>query len=98
MLPIDEPEISKIRFKRLGPEVCCPERKSKTTMGYDISATKTKVIQSWKWKLVSTQITLTIPYGAYERVAPQSGLALKGINVRAGIIDSNYRGEVKVLL
>ena len=41
---------------------------------------------------------LAIPHSAYGRIVPQSGLALKGINVAAGVIDSDYRGEVKVLL
>ena len=47
---------------------------------------------------VSTQIVLAIPCGAYGRIAPQSELALKWIDVGAHVIDSNYRGEVKVLL
>ena len=41
---------------------------------------------------------LAIPRGAYGRIAPHSGLALKGIDVAAGVINSDYRGEVKVLL
>ena len=98
VLPIDEAEISIIKFKRLGPEACRPERKSEITASYNISTTEEKIIQSWKHEVVSTQITLAIPRGAYGRIAPRSGLALKGIDVAAGVIDSDYREEVKVLL
>lgn len=34
----------------------------------------------------------------YIRVAPRSGLAVKNINVHAGVVDPDYRGEVKVIL
>ena len=98
VLPIDETEISTIKFKRLGPKAHHPEKKSKIAAGYDINATENKIIQPWKYKVVSTQITLTIPCGAYGRIVPCSRLALKGIDITAGIIDSDYWGEVKVLL
>jgi dUTP pyrophosphatase len=40
-----------------------------------------------------------IPIGNYGRVAPRSGLSVKNfIHVGAGVIDADYRGEVKVLL
>lgn len=49
--------------------------------------------------LVSTSISIAIPSGTYARVAARSGLAVKhGIDTGAGVIDSDYRGEVKVLL
>ncbi|XP_028089912.1 deoxyuridine 5'-triphosphate nucleotidohydrolase-like [Camellia sinensis] len=42
---------------------------------------------------------MEIPYGLYGRLAPRSGLALiHGIDVGAGVVDPDYRGEVKVLL
>jgi dUTP pyrophosphatase len=50
-------------------------------------------------KLVSTNIAISIPHGYYARGASRSGLAVKNsIEVGAGVIDSDYRGEVKVLL
>ena len=49
--------------------------------------------------MISTGISMAIPMGNYGRVAPRSGLAVKNfIDVGAGVIDSDYRGEVKVLL
>ena len=49
--------------------------------------------------LISTAISMAIPDGNYGRIAPRSGLAAKNsIDVGAGVIDSDYRGEVKVLL
>ena len=49
--------------------------------------------------LVSTGVAVKIPVGYYGRVASRSGLAVKNtIEVGAGVIDSDYRGEVKVLL
>ena len=42
---------------------------------------------------------MAVPLGHYGRMAPRSGLAVKKfIDVGAGVIDSDYRGEVKILL
>lgn len=41
---------------------------------------------------------MSIPEGYYGRVAPRSGMSVKGFDVGAGVIDLSYRGTVKVLL
>jgi dUTP pyrophosphatase len=49
--------------------------------------------------LISTGISIAIPSGTYARIIPRSGLVVKNmIGIGAGIIDTDYRGEVKVLL
>ena len=49
--------------------------------------------------MIGTGLAFGIPVGNYGRIAPRSGLAAKNsIDVGAGVIDSDYRGEVKVLL
>ena len=49
--------------------------------------------------MVTTDIAVEIPKNCYGRVAPRSGLASKhSIHVGAGVIDSDYRGAVSVLL
>jgi dUTP pyrophosphatase len=49
--------------------------------------------------LIKTGIAVAIPPGHYGRIAPRSGLALKqGVDVLAGVIDEDYRGEIGVIL
>jgi dUTP pyrophosphatase len=49
--------------------------------------------------LIDTGLAIRVPDNCYGRVAPRSGLAVKyGIDVGAGVIDSDYTGPVKVLL
>lgn len=49
--------------------------------------------------LVDTDISIALPVNTYGRVAPRSGLAAKhSIDTGAGVIDADYRGQVKVLL
>ena len=43
-------------------------------------------------------LAVAVPEGTSGRIAPRSGLATKGITVDAGVIDADYRGEVKVVL
>lgn len=46
-----------------------------------------------------TDISIAIPKNVYGRIAPRSGIALHhGIDVGAGVIDSDYRGNIQVLL
>jgi dUTP pyrophosphatase len=48
---------------------------------------------------VRTGLSVAIPSGFYGRIAPRSGLAVNyGIDVLAGVIDSDYRGEIMCVL
>ncbi|XP_078524819.1 uncharacterized protein LOC144797890 [Lissotriton helveticus] len=48
--------------------------------------------------IVETGIGVQIPAENFGLIAPRSGLALKGIQVLGGVIDSDYQGEIKVIL
>jgi len=48
---------------------------------------------------VDTDLAIAVPDGTYGRIAPRSGLASKHfIDTGAGVIDADYRGQVKILL
>lgn len=64
-----------------------------------MSAFEDASIEPNTWKAVDTGIVIQIPSDCYARVAPRSGLAFKkGIDVLAGVIDSDYRDSIKVIL
>ena len=67
--------------------------------GADLMASEKKVIPARDRSLIGTGIRLEIPEGHVGLIWPRSGLAVKkGIDCGAGVIDSHYRGEIKVLL
>ena len=91
----------KIFFKKNHDSARVPERSNSGDAGYDLFSTEFVKIAPLERVLVSTGICIEIPKEAscYGRVAPRSGLSIKkGLDVMAGVVDSSYRGEVKVVL
>ena len=76
-----------------------PTRANETDAGLDLYANNSCKIGVLERSLVSTGIAIEIPTGYVAHIAPRSGLAFKyGIDVLAGVIDSSYRGEIKIIL
>ena len=67
--------------------------------GYDLAAAQAVVVPAHGKCLVKTCLAMALPPGYYGRVAPRSGLAIKRfIDVGVGVIDSDYKGELGVIL
>ena len=67
----------------------------------DLHAAESMILDPGAWSAVGTGLGIEIPNGYEGQVRPRSGLALKhGITVlnAPGTIDSDYRGEIKVIL
>ena len=87
----------KILLKNVNAKV--PTKGTEKSAGYDLYSCCDTLIYPQERILVKTGICIEVPEGYYGRIAPRSGIALKyGIDVMAGVIDSDYRGEIGVLL
>ncbi len=66
--------------------------------GYDLMAAGDMVLQGQAGQWVPTGVWVAIPPGHVGLIRDRSSMASRGIAVLAGVVDSGYRGEVKVLL
>ena len=88
-----------LEYKKLSSNAIAPIRSSEGAAGYDLCASEYAKVQSKKRCLIKTDLAIKVPSGTYGRIAPRSGLALKhGIDVGAGVIDQDYRGNVGIIL
>ena len=92
-------EILQINIKKLSENATIPTQGTSFAAGYDLYAAEDAVVVCGTRKLIKTNISMEITPGYYGRIAPRSGLAYKnGIDVLAGVIDSDYRGDIGVIL
>ncbi|KJZ77875.1 Deoxyuridine 5'-triphosphate nucleotidohydrolase [Hirsutella minnesotensis 3608] len=88
-----------LQVKKLSDKARLPTRGSAFAAGYDVYASRDTTVPARDKVLVDTDISIAVPAGTYGRIAPRSGLASKHfIDTGAGVIDADYRGQVKVLL
>jgi len=88
-----------MNIKKLSDKAKIPTKGSDGAAGYDLYTVETHELKPGEIKSFKTDLSIAIPEGYYGRIAPRSGLAAKyGINVLAGVIDSDYTGEILVLL
>nr|KAF6391825.1 deoxyuridine triphosphatase [Pipistrellus kuhlii] len=89
----------RLRFVRLSEHATAPSKGSARAAGYDLYSAYDYTIPPMEKTLVKTDIQIALPSGCYGRVAPRSGLAAKHfIDVGAGVIDEDYRGNLGVVL
>ena len=96
--------MSKLFVKRLSDsttDIALPSYATEHSSGLDLRTAENITLEPGEYKLIPTGVAIEIPEGFEGQIRPRSGLALKyGIAClnSPGTIDSDYRGEVKVLL
>ncbi|KUK14150.1 MAG: dUTP diphosphatase [Synergistetes bacterium] len=90
-----------LKVKREREDIPLPLYATPGSSGLDLRASEDVLIPPGEWKAVATGIRISLPSGYEAQIRPRSGLALKhGVTVlnSPGTVDSDYRGEVKVIL
>ncbi len=88
-----------LKVMRLLPTASMPVRGTPEAAGFDLAAAHDGRIPAGTRLLVDMGLAIEPPVNSYSRIAPRSGLSVKSsIDVGAGVIDRDYRDEVKVLL
>jgi dUTP pyrophosphatase len=88
-----------VKVRRVHPAAKLPARGTNWSAGADLACLEAFTLNPGERRLVSTGLAVEIPPGWYGRVAPRSGLAAnRGIDMLGGVIDSDYRSELKVLM
>jgi len=89
----------RVRVKQLSAETRVPMKRTATAAGHDLYANEATRVPARGQANVGTGIAIGLPHNTYVRIAPRSSLAVKHrLTTNAGVIVSDYRREVKVVL
>ncbi len=86
------------RVQKLSPDAIVPTKANAGDAGIDIYTNESYTLQPGERHMFTTGIACSIPDGYVALFWDRSGLGSKGIHRFAGVIDSGYRGEWKVIL
>jgi dUTP pyrophosphatase len=85
--------------QRLNNAAKLPTRGTEMAAGLDLYAAEDITISGRGKGLIGSGIAVAIPEGHYGRIAPRSGFSWKNhCDIGAGVIDSDFRGEIKILV
>lgn len=89
-----------IEFKRVNPDAQIPTKAHPSDAAYDLCSMDDVTLSPGEWKMVGSGIACAIPEGFCGMVYPRSGMGCKGLVLKntVGVIDSHYRGEIKLTL
>jgi dUTP pyrophosphatase len=87
-----------LKFKKLDKNAKIPVYDHDDDAGFGIYSNEQKVLKHLDFSAISTGISSEIPKNSFVSFRDRSSMAIKGLHVMGGVIDSGYRGEWKVIL
>jgi len=89
---------AKLIIEKVNPQAKLPQKAHQDDAGYDLYANDYYSIPPYGQDLVGSGIKMIIPAGYAGLIWDKSGVAFRGIKTMGGVIDSNYRGEIKIIV
>jgi len=87
-----------VKVKKLHPDAQIPKVGTEHAAGFDLYSIEDYELKPGETKAIGTGIAMEIPEGKCCCIWDRSGYGAKGIHRFAGLIDSDYRGEFKIVL
>ncbi|MEK7634352.1 MAG: dUTP diphosphatase [Patescibacteria group bacterium] len=88
-----------IKIQKIDSEAIIPNYANKDDAGLDFYSVEDVALKPMERKAIRTGVKMEIPEGYVGLVWDKSGLAVNnGIKTMAGVVDSGYRGEIKIVL
>lgn len=89
----------KIKVKKLKANAILPQMMREGDAAFDLAACEDVLLKSGETKIIPTGLALEIPVGFVGNIRDRSGMSAKhALHTLAGIIDSNYRGEIGIVM
>jgi len=88
----------KLKVKRIHEDAKLPLYQHKGDAGLDIFSSVDCILEKGEVKPIPSGVKVAIPKGYVGLIWDKSGISLKGVHRLAGVVDSGYRGEVKVVM
>jgi len=88
----------KLYFKLNHVDAMVPKKGTKHSAGYDLFCIENQVVLPHKFIKLDTGVSVCIPNGYFGKIEARSSMGVKGLSVLAGVIDSDYRGSIAVIL
>jgi len=87
-----------VKIKRLHPDAIIPIIGSEHAAGFDIFSIEDKTLNPGEIHPIQTGIAIEIPTGKVLHIWDRSGMGMRGLKIHGGVVDSDYRGEIKAIL
>ena len=88
----------KVRFKRISTRARCPQKSAVGSAYYDLFGARNIVLEPGSTRSVEIEIDFFFSNKYVSNIHPRSRVSLRSILVGGGIIDSDFRGNVRVIL